>query len=230
MDIVLVHGSYAGSWVWEQVAPDLESRGHSVTAVDLPISDRSAGAERYAQAVIDAAASTEPLVIVGHSMAGTVIPLVAAARPVRRLVFIAAMLPVVGKSINEQRREEHIDPSRTPATAEWTDLGDDLWSVGANTATDLFWHDAPSAVAARATARLRPQAYRVMSETTPLRAWPDVEYRYIACLDDHALDPAWQLHAPQERLGVTPTQIAGGHTPMLSRPAEIAALIHQAAT
>ena len=53
--------------------------------------------------------------------------------------------------------------------------------VGPTTATELFFHDATPADARWATQRLRPQAYRVMQETTPLTAWPDVECRSIVC-------------------------------------------------
>ena len=92
-------------------------------------------------------------VLVGHSMGGLVIPLVAARRPVRRLIFLAAMLPSPGRSANEQRGAEPIDGRIPPTTAEWTDLGDDVWAVGPTTATELFYHDAQPAVARWATAR-----------------------------------------------------------------------------
>ena len=225
MNIVLVHGSYSGAWVWEQVRPDLEERGNRVTAIDLPVSDPNAGAGAYARTIIEAVDWTEPPVLVGHSMSGLVVPVVAAARPVRRLVFIAAFLARPGVSATEQRQSEPIDPVTPPATHEWTDLGNGVWSVGPDTATELFWHDATPRVAAWAVARLRPQSYRVITETSPLVAWPDVPSAYIACRDDHAMNPAWQRRAASERLGVEAVEIDGGHTPMLSRPAELAQLI-----
>ena len=134
--------------------------GASVVTVDLLISDPGLGAADYA-ATVDAALNpaSEP-VLVGHSMGGLVIPLVAARRPVRRLIFLAAMLPSPGRSANDQRGSEPIDGRIPPTTAEWTDLGDDVWAVGPNTATELFYHDALPAVARWATARLRPSATR----------------------------------------------------------------------
>jgi pimeloyl-ACP methyl ester carboxylesterase len=223
--LVLIHGSYFGAWSWDLLAPELETRGHRVTAVDLPISETGMGAGAYADAVIAGADWSDPPVLVAHSMAGLVAPVVAARRPVARVILIAAFLPRPGTSANEQRRTEPIDPAAGPSTAEWTDLGDDVWQVGPTTAREVFMQDASDEVAAWALARLRPQSYRVMSEVTPLEAWPTVAIDYVVCRDDRALNPDWARTAVRERLGVEAIEIDGGHSPMLTRPAELATLI-----
>jgi pimeloyl-ACP methyl ester carboxylesterase len=225
MEIVLVHGAYHGAWCWELLAPELERYGHRVTAVDLPISDPSAGAERYASVVVEATAGLDEPAVVGHSMGGLVIPIVAAQRPVRRLVYLAAFLPIPGRSMNAQRQAEPIDGLVAPTTAEWTDLGDDVWSIGPRTATEIFFHDAPADLAAWAVARLRPQCYRVMSEPSPLVEWPRVPASYVVCRDDRAANPAWGRQAARERLGVEAVEIDGAHSPFLTRPAELAAIL-----
>ena len=222
MDIALVHGSYHGAWCWDLLIPELERRGHRAVAVDLPISDPGAGAAEYADAVVAAIDGIVDPIVVGHSMAGIVIPIVAERRPVARLVFLAAMLPIPGRSINEQRASEPIDAPVELANAEWTDLGDDVWMVGPTTATELFFPDAPPDLAAWAASRLRPQCYRVMSEPSPLAAWPTTERSFIVCRDDIALNPAWARVAARERLGVEPLEIDGSHSPFLTRPVELA--------
>jgi pimeloyl-ACP methyl ester carboxylesterase len=226
MDIALVHGSYHGAWCWDFLRPELERLGHRVIAMDLPISDPSLGAADYAKAVDDALEPDSEPMLVGHSMAGLIIPLVAARRPVRRLVFIAAFLPSPGRSAGEQRATEAIDGRIPPRTAEWTDLGNDVWMVGPNTATEIFFQDAPPAVARWATKRLRPQAYRVLTETTPLTAWPAIESRSIVCRDDRAINPEWVRLAARERLGIEAIEIGGGHSPFLTRPAELARVLN----
>jgi pimeloyl-ACP methyl ester carboxylesterase len=229
MDMVLVHGSYHGAWCWDFLRPELERLGHRVTTMDMPISDPSLGAADYAKAVADAIPAGSKPMVVGHSMAGIVIPLVAGLVPVHRLVFLAGFLPEPGLSANDQRAREPIDGRVPPKTAEWTDLGDDVWAVGPATATELFFHDAKPAVARWATARLRAQSYRVMKEPTPMTAWPDVERSYIVCRADRALNPDWCRTASRERLGLEPIEIDGAHSPFLTRPAELAQILHRLA-
>lgn len=225
MDIALVHGSYQGAWCWDFLRPELERLGHRVITMDLPISDPTLGAAEYAHIVVKAIDPAKEPLLVGHSMAGLVIPLVAAQRPVRRLVFLAALMPSIGKSANQQRETEAIDGRVPPRNAEWHDLGDDVWMVGPKTATELFFHDAPAAVSRWATKRLRPQAYRVLSEITPLTAWPNVESRAILCRDDRTINPDWVRAAAKERLGVDAIGMAGAHSPFLTRPNELAQVL-----
>jgi pimeloyl-ACP methyl ester carboxylesterase len=225
VDLVLVHGSYHGAWCWEFLIPELDRLGHKARAVDLPISDPGLGAADYAEVVGRATDGLAEPVLVAHSMAGLVAPLVAAARPVGRLVFLAAMLPQPGRSMNEQRAEEPVDGRLAPRTAEWTDLGDDVWMVGPNTARELFFHDASADRAAWAAARLRAQSYRVMSERSPLKAWPKVPRDYIVCRADRAVNPEWARRAARERLGVEAREIDGAHSPFLTRPPELARLL-----
>jgi pimeloyl-ACP methyl ester carboxylesterase len=193
--------------------------------MDLPISDPGLHTDDYVRAIEAALDPDSEPILVGHSMAGLIIPLVAAHRPIRRLVFLAAFLPSPGRSANEQRKTEHIDGPVPPKTAEWTDLGDDVWMIGPNTATELFFPDAPAAIARWATQRLRPQSYGILSETTPMDAWPDVERGSIVCRDDRAINPVWVRAAARERLGVEAIEIGGGHSPFLTRPAELANIL-----
>lgn len=224
--VVLLHGAFHGPWCWDLLTPVLERSGHSVVAVDLPITDPSAGASEYAQAVLGGIALDldEPPVVVAHSLAGLVAPLVAAARPIARLIFLGAILPRPGMSAEEQRR---IEPWATyaPSTLELTDLGEDVSRVGPKMAKELFFDDVAPDIADWAVARLRPQCNRILNEVTPLVTWPDVPSSYVVCRDDRAVDAGWGRRAARVRLGIEPVELDGGHSPFLSRPLETGRLI-----
>ena len=85
---VLVHGAWHGGWCWERLAAELRGRGHDVTAPDLPCDELGLTAHDYAART----GSDGESVVVGHSLAGLVIPFV----PARLTVFLAALVPVEG--------------------------------------------------------------------------------------------------------------------------------------
>jgi pimeloyl-ACP methyl ester carboxylesterase len=94
----------------------------------------------------------------------------------------------------------------------------------------LFFNDASPEIARWAAERIRPQAYRVMNETSSLTAWPEVESRSIVCGDDRAINPDWVREAARDRLGTEAVEIDGGHSPFLTRPAELARLLDSLAS
>jgi pimeloyl-ACP methyl ester carboxylesterase len=212
----LVHGGGYGAWCWERLIPELEARGHGAATVDLPPEDLAAGAARCAEVVARAFAAVDELVLVGHSIAGLIIPLVATQRPVKRLVFLHALLPRPGQSVVDQLRAEPdmFNPEMLTATVPF-------WEDEA-VATHFLLHDCPPEVARDAFRRLRPEPGVLGSEVTPLPAWPAVPSAYIVCADDRTATPTWARRAARERLGVEPIELPGGHCPFLSRPGPLA--------
>ena len=57
----------------------------------------------------------------------------------------------------------------------------------------------------------------------PLEAWPDVPTRFLLCRDDRLFPADWLLGVVEDRLGIAPDEIGGGHCVALSRPKELAA-------
>jgi pimeloyl-ACP methyl ester carboxylesterase len=230
VNIVLVHGSYMGAWCWELVRSPLERLGHRVTALELPIDDAALGARAYADAIVNAVDWTEPPVLVGHSMSGLVTPIGAADRTVRSLIFLASFLAQPGASAMDQRQAEPIDSPVPLPVAEFSDLGDNVWTIGPATAHALFWQEATPDVSARAHALLRPQSYRVMIEPSPLGAWPAATaVGSVVFRNDRAINPDWVRAAARERLGIEAVEMDGDHSPMLSRPDELADVLDRLA-
>src|SRR5205807_8670328 len=169
----LVHGGLHGAWCWERLVPELEGRGHRAVAMDLPIDDDTAGAERYAEAVVNALDGVDDdVVVVGHSLGGLTIPLVAERRPVARLVFLCATLPDPGRSFVDQTQQ---DPGMLDPRFGGLSVGDDRTADMEALAGDAFYNDCPPDEVAWAVARFRRQAWLPMTEVSQLQAWPDVE-------------------------------------------------------
>ncbi len=147
------------------------------------------------------------LIVVAQSLGGFVAPLVCDRVPVELLVLVAPMIPA---------------PAEAPADF-WTDT---RYAEEARDHYDgtiaLFYQDVPSELATEALKRSRTQSEARMDEPSPLRSWPEVPTRVLSCRDDHLLPTAFLHRVARERLGITPDEIDGGHTPALSRPHELA--------
>ena len=227
---VLVHGMSHGAWAWDDFGARLERAGHRVVAMDLPGHGRRAhergraSVESYARAVADAMllAGFHRAVVVGHSMAGAVIPKVAELVPARvaHLVFLAAVVLPSGASL----LGAHLPPPmralllglaragggaiQYPAAMEWARWMNDL-SPGD-----------PRVV--EALARMTPQPLRPWVERVDLTRFyaMAVPRTYVRCLRDAAVPPA-KAAEYAARLGVVPVDLDCAHGPMLSAPAAL---------
>lgn len=221
---VLVHGAWHSAACWQPLIDELTARGERAIAMDLPCEDPEASLDDYAAAVVDAAAAfgDEPVTVVGHSLAGLTIPLVPGRRPVAGLVFIAAILPLPGEPAGAALGEGALAEDFGELLADYQATGS--WSLAG--ATAAFYHDVPEPLVSEAFAALRGQEFGVVAvEPWPIAAYPDVPMRYVACEDDRIIDPGWQVRNARERLGVEADVLPGSHSPMLTRPAELADLL-----
>jgi hypothetical protein len=216
----LVHGAWHGAWCWELLVPELERRGHSAVAMDLPCEDRGATFFDYAQSVVAALGDASDVVLVGHSLAAITIPLVALSRPVRLLVFLCALVPNrTGEAALEGAPETNPDAA-FDALERYPD-GSHAWpSVEA--ATTTLYQDCRPELAAGAFSRLRRQQTALWDGGGPLERWPDVAVASIHGQDDRAVSPEWSRWTARNRLGVESLELPGGHSPMLARPAALA--------
>lgn len=219
---VLVHGAWHGAWCWERLTPELEALGHRVVAVDLPCDDPEATFEDYADVV--AAVMDGGEIVVGHSLAGNVLPLVAARRPVGRLVYLCAMVPDPGRSQAQQEKAGDMTDPRYLSGLSRTDNACTVWSE-AELARAVLYGDCDDETAAAAVARLRPQSMSVARAVWTGDVRPAVPTTSIACTDDAILYPAWSRRIAADRLGADHVELPGGHSPFLSRPAELARVL-----
>lgn len=112
---ILIHGAWEESRMWQYVSPILEQNGHKVTAIDLPghgenkqpiLQVTMAG---YIESVVDAIKRLDhKVILVGHSMTGTVISQVAELIPekIEKLIYVAAFLLKEGGSVLEAMQSD----------------------------------------------------------------------------------------------------------------------------
>jgi pimeloyl-ACP methyl ester carboxylesterase len=195
----LVHGAWGGGWLWDSVRAELEARGHVVHAPDLPCEDLAAGVAEYAAAVPAAD------VVVGYSLGGLTIPHVEAEQH----VFLTALV--------------------ADAVGEWEDVFVPGFG-GARVRDELgrsYYPDLADAVRElQIPAEQAPLAVKLRRQA-PYDAPPaDVERpAYIVCAQDAVIRPEWQRRVARDVLGVEPLELEAGHSPMLERPRELAALL-----
>jgi pimeloyl-ACP methyl ester carboxylesterase len=224
----LVHGAWHGAWCWERLTPELESLGHRTITMDLPCDDGSATFDDYAAVVCQAIADIpgDELIVVGHSLAGQTIPLVAAQRPVRRLVYLCALPAVPGLPLAEEMAQdkEMLSPGYPAGLSKSDSEGRKTWVNEAIAGRHLFG-DCDRETASAAFARLRPQASQPYRVPCSLGALPDVVSTYILCTEDGMVNAQWSRRIARERLRADLIEMPGGHSPFYSRPQDLAAVL-----
>lgn len=224
----LVHGAYHGAASWAWLEPELRARGHRCVVMDLPSEDPEAGCSRYADVVEEAlvgAGAGDDVVLVGHGLGGLTIPVVAARRPVSQMVFLCALLPAPGRSLDQQVEEEPDMLCPYDAAEAAIAHPDGSSSVPEGRAIELLYPDAAPSLAREAAANLRRQFWRPAQEVTPLTAWPRVPSSYVLAGADRVVSARWARRAAQDRLGVEAVEMAGDHCPFLARPDELAEVL-----
>jgi pimeloyl-ACP methyl ester carboxylesterase len=225
----LVHGAWHGAWCWERLTPELESLGHQVITMDLPGDDSSASFDDYAEVVCASLNdfAGEDLVLVGHSMAGNTIPLVAARRTVQRVVYLCALIPVPGRTRVQQMTEdtEMLNPEYPRGLSVSDSDGRRTW-VDSELAHFHMYGDCDQQTASATFARLCPQATYPYRLPCSMPAHPVVETTYVLCTEDRVVNSDWARRAARERLQADVVELPGSHSPFLSRPHELADVLH----
>jgi pimeloyl-ACP methyl ester carboxylesterase len=227
--IILVHGAYAESASWNDVAETLVSAGHRVIAYANPlraIADDAAGLTELVRSI------DGPVLLVGHSYGGAVITNVpAGAGEIIGLVYVAGFALLPGES-----------PADASALVPGGTLGETLQTVplpggGVDTyiAPDKFHRqfcaDVPERQAMLMAVSQRPVTEAALNDPSgPDPLWQTTETWFIFGDEDHNI-PVGAHRIMAQRAGAKRTlEIAGAsHAVGVSRAAETAALILEAA-
>lgn len=229
--IVLVHGGYADSSCWNATIRRLQDKGYTTICAANPLRGIPTDAP-YVASLLDSVSG--PVVLVAHSMGGTVITNAAAGKDnVKALVYIAAFVPDVGETqaqLIDKFPGSEVLPVSVPVPYTKAD---------GTTGTDLYLSkDGQAAFAADIStadfrvlqATQRPFDAASFTYPTTAAAWKTIPTWGLVAGQDKAIPPAaerWMYSRANARKIVEVPR--SSHVVMISHPKAVADLITDAA-
>jgi pimeloyl-ACP methyl ester carboxylesterase len=236
---VMVHGAFAGAWIWEPLARELEQAGHTVEAFDLPGSgdDPTPVGEvtlhAYADRVCEVLGERpEEAVLVANSMGGVVATQAAAQCPDRlaAVVYVAAFLPQDGQSLlaltelpegeGDQVQANLVVEGDPPvATLPEATFRESIFACCSDEVLD--W----------AVERRGRQPVVPFTEPVELGgfAFDGIRVGYVLCTRDEAIPPALQRRMIESAGVDEVVELDTDHAPHLSRTGELAEILDRLA-
>jgi hypothetical protein len=141
-------------------------------------------------------------------------------------VYLCAFVPLWGRPVSDLFAERPLVPGFPGKGITYDERRRTVW-IDEEFAISSLYGDCELPDALQAYARLRPQSGHIYEGDYPLRRRPRGASTYILAMHDAAISEAWARRAARRRLGVTPVEIASGHSPMLSRPSDLANLLDE---
>jgi pimeloyl-ACP methyl ester carboxylesterase len=217
---VLIPGAGGSAWYWHLVVPALEALGHEAIPVDIREDDPKLGLPEYADIVRAAVGDRRGVVLVGQSMGGFTVPVVARDVAPRMIVLVNPMIPLPG-----ERPGEWWD-----ATGQGEARISNDEQAGRSTEFDPythFLHDVAPEVLAGSESENRGPSDTPFGQPCEFERWPEVPIKVLTGRDDRFFPAAFQRRIAKDRLGVDVDEIPGGHLVALSNPLGLAERLHQ---
>lgn len=218
--VVLVHGAYADGSCWSAVIQRLQGAGLAVTAVQNPLSSL---ADDVAHTRRILALHEAPVILAGHSFAGTVISEAGTDPRVAGLVYIAARAPDAGEDYAAVA-------ARFPAPPASAGI---VYSAGYGALTEhAFLTDFANGVdpvQARVLYAVQGRVSEALfRQETRAAAWRSTPSWYAVSRQDRTISPDLQRFFAQ-RMRATTIEIDAGHLSLITHPDEVTQLILDAA-
>ena len=219
--IVFCHGIWADGSCFSKVIPALQADGHEVIAVQYNL-------ESYEEdlAIVKRTLNRvgSPSLLVGHSYGGATITGAGTDDRVVGLVYIAAVAPDAGETVQDQLNKY---PSDIFSRVE---VADNLaWMLPSG--TEFFAGDLPEDEQKLVWATHFPPNVDLFNEqmlTADQVAWRSKPSWYVLATQDHTVHPDLQRWV-SSRMGAKVTEVASSHVPMLSQPDVVIGVIREAA-
>ncbi len=193
--IVLVHGAWGSSWSWDKVKPMLENAGYRVVTFDLPGhgTDKKPANTLTLDDFVDATVKVlkeqpEPVVLLGHSLGGTVISQAAEYCPekISKLVYYSAFMLVDG----EKQFDRIVSDKFTKVGPETLDIHEDgTCDLIKDKVRNVFFNTSTDEDAAFAIERLQTDSIVPMQKPLHLTAenYGRIPRYFIHCLQDSGI-------------------------------------------
>ncbi len=221
--IVLVHGFWGGAAHWSKVIVALSRKGHDgLRAVEMPLTSLADDAERLRKMVRQ---QSGPVLLVGHSYGGAVITEAGDLPNVAGLVYIAAFAPDAGESPGA------ISQALPPAAI--ANLAPDsdgyLW-IKPDKFHESFCQDLPADEAFVMAVTQKAPLASTFGNNITAPAWKKKPAWYQISSEDRMINPDNQKRMAERMKPRRIITLAAGHASLASKPAEVTALIDEAAT
>lgn len=232
-EFVFIHGGCHRASCWDLLLASLLRQGRNASAVDLPgygrdpaIDPRPASLDDGIAAVVAHIERIDgPIMLVGHSLGGMTISGVGEAIPERIecLVYLSAFLPADGQSAATLSEQIGFTSDASSYLCE----GGTQAAVRPEMAHHIFYQDCPDEISRNATASLCTTDIGYLVSPVRLSAgrFGRLPKTYIACLDDQAVGIDIQRAMIDSSPGIKVEELASGHSPFLSMPDELAAVL-----
>lgn len=227
----LLHGSWHGSWCWDELEPRLLFGGYEAVPVELPNDIPGVTFDSCAQEaayVINEAAPGREVILVAHSRAANIAPRMVERVAARHIIYLCGSFEPATLSSFDYQRHAAAMPAKYSQTMQ-SAFEPDRWGMSTldhNSAVDLFFHDCTPEIQQAAAIQLGWQ-YK-SSEEAPLNVWPvqkGTAQTYIMATGDRVISPAWSRYVAKEMLQIPLLELDSGHSPFYSQPDKLAAML-----
>ncbi|GAB3056595.1 alpha/beta hydrolase [Stenotrophomonas tumulicola] len=218
--VILVHGAFADGSSWNKVIATLQAWHVPAIAVQNPLSSLEDDVAATRRAI---AAAPGKVVLVGHSWGGTVITEAGDDPKVQSLVYVAAFAPDRGQSSAQQGEGFPVGPG----LSRLQEKDGYLW-LPADAVAEDFAPDLMKKTAALLYSTQVPLKASALGEAVTTAAWRNKPSWYVISRDDRMLSPQLQA-ATARRIGAQVQSLGASHVSLLSRPAQVADTILEAA-
>ena len=219
--IVFCHGIWADGSCFNKVIPALQSEGYEVIAVQY-------GLDSYEEDLATVRRTLNrvgsPVLLVGHSYGGATITGSGTDERVVGLVYIAAVAPDAGETVQDQLDKY---PSDIFSRVEVADGR--AWMLPSG--TEFFAGDLSEEDRKLVWATHYAPVYNLFQQqklSADKIAWRSKPSWYILATQDHTVHPDLQRWV-SKRMGATVTEVASSHVPMISQPDVVIDVIRKAA-